>query len=366
MENLSAPDFTLTPELAMVLSSAKKLLRERAPMTAVRATLDESVSDHDPARWRAVAELGWLGLAIPEARGGAGLGLYGLALVVEEMGRVLWPGPFLPSALAALLLSELPGSGDLLAHVVSGDSIAVLGMGATAGDPECLSVIASDGGRLEGVLSGVAGAHVANVLVVPAKDASGSMGVYAVDVPGEGVIVEAERVVDPTRRSARVTLSGAKGRRIEGDAARAVARTASAAATLLAAELSGAAETVLRTTRDYAVERRQFDKPIGSFQAVKFPLVDTMIGIELARSLALAAALDFDGGAASPLRAHMAKAMAGDVATDACRRGVQLHGGFGFTWDCDVHLFLRRSLVSRALWGDSAHHRRAVLGELSE
>lgn len=134
--------------------------------------------------------------------------------------------------------------------------------------------------------------------------------------------------------------------------------------TLLAAEMAGSAETALRKKRDYAVDRKQFDRSIGAFQAVRFPLVDSMIGIEQARSLALAAAIDLDAPAPSSLRAHMAKAMAGDVATDACRRGVQLHGGFGFTWDCDVHLFLRRSLVSRALWGDPAHHRRALLAAL--
>jgi alkylation response protein AidB-like acyl-CoA dehydrogenase len=127
----------------------------------------------------------------------------------------------------------------------------------------------------------------------------------------------------------------------------------------LAAESVGGAESVLLTTRDYAVARKQFDRQIGFFQAVKYPIVDMMCGIELARSLAVGAAAALDQSAAcSEALARMAKAQSSDVFATAVRKGVQLHGGYGFTWDCDVHYYFRRAMWSRAMLGDAIHHRR--------
>lgn len=361
---MSSPEFALSPELAMLLPSARRLLAERAPFSRVRARLDEAVPDHDDETWRTLAELGLFGLAVPEAQGGAGLGVFALALLVEEMGRALLPGPFLASAVTATLLgrlgSELPR--DLLASVLSGERVATLALSPATGEADDVTV-AANGGELSGVLAHLTGGHVASLFVVPARDEHGDVGLYAVDAASPGVHVSPERVVDPTRRSARVTLSSVAARRLDGDARDALASTGAIAWTLLAAEMCGMTEAVLRMTRDYATTRRQFDRPIGAFQGVKFPLVDTMIGVELARSEALAAALDLDAGE-GPTRARMAKSIAGEVVTDACRRGVQLHGGFGFTWDCDVHLYMRRGLVTRSLWGDPAHHRRALAARL--
>jgi alkylation response protein AidB-like acyl-CoA dehydrogenase len=129
----------------------------------------------------------------------------------------------------------------------------------------------------------------------------------------------------------------------------------------LAAESVGGVESVLLTTRDYAIARKQFDRQIGFFQAVKYPIVDMMCGVELARSLAVgaAAALDANAPGAEAL-ARMAKAQASDVFANAVRKGVQLHGGYGFTWDCDVHFYFRRALWSRAMLGDAIHHRREL------
>jgi alkylation response protein AidB-like acyl-CoA dehydrogenase len=162
---------------------------------------------------------------------------------------------------------------------------------------------------------------------------------------------------------ARVELNAARvpqeARLGEGDAAEALRRIHTAGHTLAAASLLGGGEAVLASTRDYANERVQFDRPIGAFQAVKHPLVDVMIELELSRSLSVGAATELDAGSPAAERlGRMAKAAATDAFLFACDRGVQLHGGFGFTWDCDVHFYFKRALWGAATLGDGRHHRR--------
>jgi alkylation response protein AidB-like acyl-CoA dehydrogenase len=202
----------------------------------------------------------------------------------------------------------------------------------------------------------------AQAVVVPCREPAGGVALFVVEVPAPGASVEPEVSVDSTRRTARITLDGVrvgKAARLDGDGLAALRATHRLGWTILAAEMVGAAESVLVRTCDYAAERRQFDRAIGSFQAVKHPLVDIMVGVELARSLVLgaAAALDRDPATAD-VPARMAKAMACDVLALAVRKGVQLHGGYGFTWDCDVHFYFKRALASRGTLGDAMHHRR--------
>ena len=219
-------------------------------------------------------------------------------------------------------------------------------------------------GRKTHVLAG----SQASLLVAPFRLPDGAVSLFAVEAPTAGIAVEAEVGVDPTRRCARITFDGARvgpDARLArdggdgGDGATALRDTQIRGFAALAAEMIGAAEATLAMTRDYAATRRQFDRPIGAFQAVKHPLVDMMIGVEMARThaCAAAAALDHDPERAET-PARMAKALASDVLASATGRAVQLHGGYGFTWDADVHLYVKRALGARALLGDGVHHRR--------
>jgi alkylation response protein AidB-like acyl-CoA dehydrogenase len=214
----------------------------------------------------------------------------------------------------------------------------------------------------------VIGGADAGLVVAAFREPSGRVSLFAVELPASGVSIDDEVSIDPTRPTARVAFDGvrvASDARLDGDGAAALAATLVRGCAALAAEQVGGAESVLLLVRDYAIDRKQFDRPIGFFQAVKHPIVDMMCGVELARSLACGAAAALDAGSASaPVHARMAKVLAGDVYANAVRKGVQIHGGYGFTWDCDVHFYFRRALWSRPMLGDAIHHRRALAGVL--
>jgi len=386
-------DFGFGEDHALLRDSARRFLAERCPMSEVRRRVDDPVG-HDPGLWKAMAELGWVGLVLPERFGGAGLGALHLALLMEEMGRRVLPSPFFGVLLAGLAL-ERAGDAEQqsrwLPALAAGERVATLafaepdgswqaGTGAATAEPA-----AGGGFVLRGTKAFVPAAPSAELVVTPFRVGGGSgagagvgeTALFAVELPAAGVRVEAETNVDPTRRTGRVVFDGARveaAARLRGDDALAALRATFAwGQVALAAEMVGAGEALLGTTRDYAVERVQFDRPIGSFQAVKHPLVDMMVGVENARTLVLAGAAaldapDTDLGQAE-IAAAMAKAAAGDALDYAARKAIQLHGGYGFTWDCDAHFYFKRSLWARATLGDALHHRRlladALLGAAS-
>jgi alkylation response protein AidB-like acyl-CoA dehydrogenase len=292
-----------------------------------------------------------------------------LALLLEEMGRVLLPSPYLGCVLAELAI--LHGGSDTqrerwLPALASGETLGTLALSepAASWEPdavECSAEPAQGGFVLRGRKTHVLSATSAGLLVAPFREPAGGIALFVVELPARGLSIENEICVDPTRRAMRMDFDGvrvASDARLGGDALRAWRATFVRGYAALAAEMVGGAEATLEMTRRYAVERKQFGRSIGSFQGVKYPLVDTMIGVELARSHALAAAAALDHGPedAEP-RARMAKALASDVYAFAVRKAVQLHGGFGFTIDCDAHLYFKRALASRATLGDAAHHR---------
>ena len=352
-------------EHELARQAARRFLSERCPMTEVRRLAEDPLG-HDPALHRETASLGWIGLSASEASGGSALDHLHLGLLLEEMGRVLWPAPFLASVLALATLEEL-GAAKWAQAVAGGELVATL---ALEGDDGDVRAVAAPGGfALTGKKAHVLSGGAAGLVLVPAREESGKTSLFAVELPAPGVTVEAQTGVDTTRRSARLVFSDARV-----PAAQRLAENADAlgharirAMALSACEMVGAAESVLERTRLYAIERQQFGRAIGSFQAVKHPIVNMMMGIELARSLALSAASLLDQGptAAEPT-ARMAKAMAGDVLSECVKKGVQLHGGFGFTWDCDVHFFFKRALASRAAFGDSTEHRKELARQLFE
>lgn len=357
-------------EHTMLRDQARRMLAEKSSPEAVRAMYEDG-ADFDRATWKEIAELGWLHCNVPESLGGSGAGALQLALVMEEMGRRLLAAPFLPSVLTLSLLGACGDDAQVQTWaegVMSGELLATVAFSEPDGiisplDTTCEAVRSSHGGfTLNGEKSHVLFGTQAELLLATAKKADGSVGVFAVSLSGSGLTRAAEDTVDATRPTARIVLNGVEGTELPCDSAVALPRMERLALVLLAAEMVGAAETLLSTTTEYAVDRKQFGKSIGAFQAVKHPLVDTLVGVEQARSLYVGAACALDH---DPARAdascRMAKAMASDVLADASKRGVQLHGGIGFTWECDVHLYFRRMLWARGTLGDSAY-QRARLG----
>jgi alkylation response protein AidB-like acyl-CoA dehydrogenase len=369
-------DFGFTEEHGLLRQEARRFLGERLPMPELRKRADAGIG-FDRALWKELAELGWVGLVLPESVGGAGLGWLHLEILLEEMGRRLVPGPFLGSLLAGVAILEGGSEAQraaLAPGIASGDVVATLAPTEPGGVFEAGGVTATaepvEGGWvLRGQKTHVLCGADADLVVAPFREPSGAVALFAVALPTAGVAAEPEVSIDPTRPMARIGFDGARvgaAARLGGaDPEGAWHRTLVRGFAALAAESVGGAESVLLLTRDYAIARKQFDRPIGFFQAVKHPIVDMMCGIELARSLAAGAAavLDATPEAAEPL-ARMAKAQASDVYAQSVRKGVQLHGGYGFTWDCDVHFYFRRAMWSRAMLGDAIHHRRALAGQL--
>ncbi|MEZ4232071.1 MAG: acyl-CoA dehydrogenase family protein [Polyangiaceae bacterium] len=368
--------FGFTEDHDLARKEARRFLSEHSTREHVRAQYEDP-RGYDRDLYKQALELGWLGLSVPEQYGGAGLDALHLLLLWEELGRALYPSPLFGSALAveALLRGRHEAQrGQYLPEILSGNAIATFAYAETGGNwgADAVSCRAEP---QEGkwVLSGTK-AHVpfgasAGLLLVPAVDHKGELGIFILELPAAGIEVKPETSVDPTRRSARVELDRVKvphGARIQGDGKAIFQRVCSLGYALLAAEMVGASEAVMLMTRDYASDRQQFGRAIGSFQAVKHPIVNAMMQTELARSLVLGAAAamssteTIDRPEVAEHAARMAKAFAEEALSFTVQRGVQLHGGFGFTWDCDVQLYFKRMLWSRATLGDATEHRQAL------
>jgi alkylation response protein AidB-like acyl-CoA dehydrogenase len=320
--------------------------------------------DHPEARsprWATLTELGVVGLSVPDASGGLGLGLVDLVVLLEEAGRVALPEPLMATtALAAPLLAEL-GAGDHDHHTGTGTGSGV----------DLLEAIA--GGRLTAAVAPttepaapVVGADGADLLILPVGSvADGDIELHLVDAAT--VTVDPVPSLDPTRRLGIPRWSPASTTRVLSgpEAARAMARTADRAATATAAELLGLTERMIALAAEYAKERQQFGKPIGSFQAVKHLLAGAQVKLEFARPVVYGSAWALDNGTPDASRAaSVAKAYASDAATEAARVSLQVHGAIGYTWECDLQLFLKRAWALAEAWGSAADHRALVLDSL--
>jgi alkylation response protein AidB-like acyl-CoA dehydrogenase len=355
-------------------AAVRKLLEDRCSWSDVLARTESSES-YDAGLWRALAaDIGCAGLLVPESRGGAGASYREMAVVAEEAGRAVAPVPYLGSAVAATAALLAAGETSLLAGLAAGEVTATLAVpsptppGATPRPTVQVRPPRPDdpdgGNRLSGVVSGVADALPAGVLLVPAEGVA--YGLYAVRAADLGVAPAVS--LDMTRQLADLTLDSAPGRRVASGAAaeRAVAAALTAGAAMLASELLGVAERCLEMTVGYLKERRQFGRPVGSFQALKHRVADLWVGITQARAAARYAA---DCLAVSdpdtPIAVALAKAACSEVATLAAQECVQLHGGIGFTWEHPAHLYLKRAKTSAAGFGTADRHRQ-LLAELAD
>jgi alkylation response protein AidB-like acyl-CoA dehydrogenase len=334
---------------------------------AVRQVLDKECTPDDlraafatptarSARWATLADMGVVGLTVPEASGGLGLHLLDLVPLLEEAGRAALPEPLIETtALAARLLSGFP-------------SERVAGWLEGIGEGRLTAAVAPvDRNRL------VAGADGADLFILPAApDPDGRPSeLHAVPVADLTVIPVAS--LDPTRRLGRVDWEPSAATLIaSGPPVRSILEDlANRAAVATGAELLGLADRMITLAAAYAKERNQFGKPIGSFQAVKHLLAGARVKLEFARPAVYAAAWSLDdeelgGSPDSMRRASLAKAYASDAATEAGRVSLQVHGAIGYTWECDLHLYLKRAWALAESWGSSADHRRRILSSLVE
>jgi alkylation response protein AidB-like acyl-CoA dehydrogenase len=363
---VAVPDMLYGEAETELRGAVRALLDDRSGWREVLAR-SEASQTYDSALWRVLAkEIGCGGLLIPEDSGGAGASYREAAVVAEETGRAVAPVPFLGSAVVATVALRAAGGDELLAALADGTATAALAV-PFAHSPGRLPAPTvrvgpaepgdSAGHRLTGSVAGVADALPADVLLVPADGVP--YGLYAVRAADAGMSVTPAVSLDMTRQLADVSLDGVPARRIAaGQAAQqAVAEALSAGAAMLASELLGTAEQCLEMTVAYLKERRQFGRPVGSFQALKQRAADLWVGV--------AQACLADGDPDAPVAVALAKAACSDIAVRVAQESVQLHGGIGFTWEHPAHLYLKRAKSASIGFGTADRHRQSLAGLVS-
>lgn len=348
-------NFLLSPEQLEFQSTIQRFLDDRCPSTRLHQVFDRG--EHDQVLWREMTELGLAGIALPEDFGGAGMEMIDLALVAESLGSRAAPGPFLGHALAGLAISWagsdaqkhrwLPGlaSGELLASVAFAE--------AGGWEPEQWTLA---GEHLSGSKQHVPFAAEADLLLVGLADG----GLAIVERGAEGVSIETENGADRTRLLSRVSFAATPAERLPMDTGVA-AKVRDAALVLLAADAFGGASRCVEMAVDYAKIREQFGQPIGQFQAIKHQLANMAVEIEPARGLYWYAAHAFDHIPADAERyAALAKAHLSDRFLQVARDTVEVHGGIGYTWECDVQIYLKRAMFDFAFMGNPAVQRARI------
>lgn len=377
-------DFGFSDEQEMLRQTARSFLEENCPSAVVRQMMEDDTG-YDPNLWKQMADLGWLGLAFPEAYGGQGFGFVDLAVILEEMGAALLPSPFLSSVLLAGQTILAGGSEDqkqtYLPKIAAGSLIATLAMTEPSGrfDAEGIAEVTAtpddNGFTISGTKLFVPDAHVADLLVVAARtkdagDKSFGISLFLVERNRPGVTTTLLKTMDQTRKQCEVIFDNVSvGRdRLLGmvDMGWPILRKVLNIATVaLCAEMIGGAQRVLDISVAYAKERVQFGRPIGSFQAVKHKCAEMMLQVESAKSAAYYAAWAVDEDAPeAPLAVSMAKAYCSDAFRNTAGEGIQVHGGIGFTWEHDMHLYFKRAKYAEFTFGDATYHRELVAQEL--
>jgi alkylation response protein AidB-like acyl-CoA dehydrogenase len=369
--------FSFTSEQEEFRSVLRRFLEEKSPPIVVRRLM-ETEAGWDRASWREINHLlGLTGVHIPEAYGGQGFGFVELGIVLEEMGRALLCAPYFASTVLAATAIMNAGTEaerrELLPPIAAGDVVATLAFTEPNGrwDATGVDTTATPDGRkfrLDGVKSFVLDGHTADLIVVLARrpGSTGDEGLSFFTVPGDasGLERRALKVMDPTRKQARLEFRSVEAELLgeAGGAAAPFARTLTQAAVCLANEMVGGAERLRQSALDYANLRVQFGRAIGSFQSMKHKQADMLVEVELARSAAYAAASAADDDEAElPALASLAKACASDAYMQTAIHTIQIHGGIGFTWDNDTHLWFKRAKSSEVFLGDSNYHRELMM-----
>jgi alkylation response protein AidB-like acyl-CoA dehydrogenase len=361
-------NFAFTADQEELRGTLRRFFASKSPVSEVRR-LAETADGYDPLVWKQMAEqLGLQGLAIPEQYGGSGFTAVELSIVFEEMGRALVCAPYFSSVgLASQLLLALDdddAKGRWLPAIADGSLIATVAVTEDDGvwGLDHVGTAATESGgtwTLDGSKMFVVDGHIAGLLLVVARAGDG-LAVFAVEGGQPGVTRTSLSVLDVTRKLARVEFRGATARRVgpDGDATAAISRALDAALAALAAEQAGGAARCLDMAVDYAKTRVQFGRPIGSFQAIKHKCADMLVRVESAKSASYYAAWSAaDGTGELPVAAALAKAYCADAYFHVAAENIQIHGGIGYTWEHDAHLYFRRAKSSQLLFGDPRYHR---------
>ncbi|WP_369060781.1 acyl-CoA dehydrogenase family protein [Caulobacter sp. 73W] len=342
-------DFDFSDDQKFLKGEARKFLEARCAIPAVRAVLDDPDKAFDAALWRGVAEQGWLGAAIPEEFGGLGLGHVELCAIAEELGRALAPIPFASTvyllAEAVMLAGTDAQKQSILPRIAAGELIGCIATSEGPGAITAASIQATvSGGKLSGVKIPVTDGDVADVALVLAKE-GGKPGLYLVELGGDVGRISLKSL-DPTRSIAKLTFKDAPAERLggAGEGMELLQAVLDRAAALLAFEQLGGADRCLEMAKAYAMERYAFGRVIGGYQAIKHKLADMYVKNEVARSNAYYAAWALNTSAPElPIAASAARIAASDAYWFASKENIQTHGGMGFTWEVDCHLYYRRS-----------------------
>jgi alkylation response protein AidB-like acyl-CoA dehydrogenase len=368
-------NFGFSEEQEELRRLVRRFLEEKSPETEVRRLM-ATTEGYDPAVWRQMADqLALQAMTIPEAYGGAGFGYVELLVVLEEMGAALLCAPYFSTV--ALGANALLTSGDEVASkqwlptIASGETIATLAITEDSGrwDLDAISTKATkkDGAwTLDGHKSFVLDGHTAGLILVAARSDAG-VSLFAVDAEASGLTRTPLATMDQTRKQARLEFAGTPATLVgrDGDAGAGLEKTLQLAAVALAAEQVGGAQRVLDNAVDYAKNRMQFGRPIGSFQAIKHKCADMLLEVESAKSAAYygawAAASDDEELA---LAASLAKSYCSEAYFHCAAENIQIHGGIGFTWEHHAHLYFKRAKSSELLLGDPAYHRELLAQRL--
>jgi len=366
--------FGFTEDQQELRSTAARFLEEKSPSAKVRELM-ETAEGFDEGTWKQMADLGWFGMAIPEAYGGIGYGFVEVTVLMEEMGKKLLPSPYFSSVVLGANAILNAGTEDqkkeLLPGIADGSTRAALAFVEPSGKWELDSIEATASGSgdswtISGDKSYVIDGATANLLIVAVKTPKG-ISLFTVDPDADGVERTPLQTLDMTRKQAKITFNNTPAKLLgsEGAGAEALTKTLDQAAAALSAEMVGGSQACLDASTTYAKERYQFGRPIGSFQAIKHKCANMLMEVEMARSAAYyagwAAAEDPDE---LPLAASLAKAYCSDAYFHAAAENIQIHGGIGFTWEHDAHLYFRRAKSSEIYLGDATYHRELVAQKL--
>jgi len=358
-------DFEFSEDQNLLREQAQRFLREQCPLEKVRAVLDDRQKSGDTEVWQAIVELGWTGVSIPEQYGGVGLGYLELCVIAEEIGRSLAPVPYASSVYLATEALLRYGSEQqkeaYLPKLASGEVIGTFAMaeGRGALNPDKLGCNCS-GGKLSGEKLPVPDGDIADFAVVLAKE-GGATSLFLVDLTASEVQREAVDSMDPTRSQARVSFNDAAVELLgeSGQGWSQAWNLFDRAAVLFAFEQTGGAQAALDMAREYAMGRYAFGRPIASFQAIKHKLADMYIAATLARSNCYYGAWALSTDAQElPLAAATARVSATKAFNECAAENIQTHGGMGFTWEFDCHMYYRRAkalavnLGSLSRWED--------------
>jgi acyl-CoA dehydrogenase len=365
-------NFDFPDDLKMLRDEAHKFLADKCPPTVPRQVLDHGGS-YDRALWAEMGAMGWIGASVPEIYGGAGLGALAVCVLAEEIGRAIAPVPFSSSVYLAIEGLMAFGSETqkkkYLQKLATGESIGTFAVAEQPGALrlDLLKTRFTDG-RLNGVKVAVPDGDIADLCIVVANDAARGALLCVVDLTGPGVTRETVATFDPTRSHARLTFDGAKAEVLESaKGAAGVRHLMDRAAVMMAFEQVGGAQAALDMATAYAKERVAFGRLIGSFQAIKHKLADVYVAVELARSNAYWGAWALHTGAPElALAAATARVAATDAGWLAAKENIQTHGGMGYTWDGDAHLYYRRAKLLGVALGSGREWKRRLAGELQK